>query len=261
MSKSKGNVVDPDDMIAKYGADALRLYVMFVAPPEKEVEWSDAGLEGSYRFLVRVWRLVEHWRPVVGGGGAPAPAGDGTDRERALRRKTHDTIRRVTVDIEERVHLNTAVSSLMELVNELYAFSDTTSRGAPARGETPAAPPERPQTLAVLREAIDALVLMLAPFAPHTAEELWERLGHAGGIRAATWPTFDAEVARAEEVVVPIQVNGKVRARLTLPAGLSDDELQERALADPVVRSHTEGRNIRKVVVAKGPLVSVVVAP
>ena len=138
MSKSKGNVVDPDDMLAKYGADALRLYVMFVAPPEKEVEWSDAGLEGSFRFLVRVWRLVDHWAETIGGEGIPACGDDCTDAERALRRKTHDTIRRVTVDIEERMHLNTAVSSLMELVNELYAFSEGTAHGAPSRAEPPA---------------------------------------------------------------------------------------------------------------------------
>jgi leucyl-tRNA synthetase len=261
MSKSKGNVVDPDDMIAKYGADALRLYVMFVAPPEKEVEWSDAGLEGSFRFLVRVWRLVDHWCETIGGEGIPACGDDCSDRERTLRRKTHDTIRRVTVDVEERVHLNTAVSSLMELVNELYAFSETTAHGAPTRGEAPAGRVERPQTLAVLREAIDALVVMISPFAPHTAEELWEKLGHVEGLQAASWPAFDPDVARAEEVVVPVQINGKVRARLTLPAGLSDEELRDRALADAAVRNHTGGRTVRKVVVAKGPLVSIVVAP
>ena len=138
MSKSKGNVVDPDDMLQKYGADALRLYVMFVAPPEKEVEWSDAGLEGSFRFLMRVWRLVDHWAETIGGEGIPACGDDCTDAERALRRKTHDTIRRVTGDIEERMHLNTAVSSLMELVNELYAFSEGTAHGAPSRAEPPA---------------------------------------------------------------------------------------------------------------------------
>ena len=178
MSKSKGNVVDPDDMIGKYGADALRLYTMFVAPPEKEVEWSDAGLEGSFRFLLRVWRLVDHWAETIGGEGLPSCGPDCTEAERALRRKTHDTIRRVTVDIEERMHLNTAVSSLMELVNELYAFSDGTPHGAPTRGEAPVARIERAQTIAVLREAIDALVLMIAPFAPHTAEELWQMIGH-----------------------------------------------------------------------------------
>jgi leucyl-tRNA synthetase len=260
MSKSKGNVVDPDDMLQKYGADALRMYTMFVAPPEKEVEWSDSALDGSFRFLVRVWRLVDHWAGII----RPAPgvqiAGEHfSAAERALRRKTHETIRRVTIDIEERMHLNTAVSSLMELVNELYAFSESTSHGAPSRSGSPDGPIERSQTLFVLREAIDALVVMISPFAPHTAEELWQMLNHAGGLTTATWPAFDADVARAEQLVVPVQVNGKVRVRLTVPAGLSDDELQERALADPAVRHHTDGKAVRRVVVGKGPLVSVVV--
>ncbi len=260
MSKSKGNVVDPDDMLQKYGADALRLYVMFVAPPEKEVEWSDAGLEGSFRFLLRVWRLVDHWAETIGGDGVPPCGSDCSESERALRRKTHDTIRRVTIDIEDRMHLNTAVSSMMELVNELYAFSDTTPHGAPGRGDVPAGGVERVQTVSVLREAIDALVVMLSPFAPHTAEELWQMLGHPDGLSKAAWPAFDPEVARAAEVVVPVQVNGKVRARVTVPADLPDEELQARVLADPAVTPHTAGRTIRKVVVAKGPLVSVVVS-
>src|SRR5213594_173156 len=205
MSKSKGNVVDPDDMLAKYGADALRLYVMFVAPPEKEVEWADTGLEGSFRFLVRVWRLVDHWAETIGGEGIPAGADDCTGAERALRRKTHDTIRRVTVDIEERMHLNTAVSSLMELVNELYAFSEGTAHGGPGRGEPPAGRTERPQTIAALREAIDALVVMISPFAPHMAEELWQMLGHADALTKTSWPSYDPAVAKADEVVVPVQ--------------------------------------------------------
>jgi leucyl-tRNA synthetase len=258
MSKSKGNVVDPDDMLARYGADALRLYVMFVAPPEKEVEWSDAGLEGSYRFLVRVWRLVDHWAETIGGDGIPLCGDDCTERERAVRRKTHETIRRVTSDIEERMHLNTAVSSLMELVNELYAFSDVTPHGAPTRAEPAAGRIERIQTISVLREAIDALVLMISPFAPHTAEELWQMLDHPEPLARAAWPGFDPEVAKAEEVVVPVQINGKVRARLTARAGISDDELKELALADPAVRQYTQGKTIVKIVIAKGPLVSVV---
>ena len=259
MSKSKGNVVDPDTMLAKYGADALRLYVMFVAPPEKEVEWSDSGLEGSFRFLVRVWRLVDHWAETIGGEGMPECGTDCTEAERALRRKTHDTIRRVTLDIEERMHLNTAVSSLMELVNETYLFSEGTAHGAPSRGEPPVGRVERPQTLAVLREAVDALVVMISPFAPHMAEELWQMLGHVDGLAAARWPSFDPEVAKADEVVVPVQVNGKVRARLTVRADASEDELRDLALADATIRSHTAGKTIRKVVIAKGPLVSVVV--
>src|SRR6185312_3426519 len=191
MSKSKGNVVDPDDMLAKYGADALRLYVMFVAPPEKEVEWSDAGLEGSFRFLVRVWRLVDHWAETIGGEGLPeGRAAECSDAERALRRKTHDTIRRVTTDIEERMHLNTAVSSVMELVNELYAFSEGTAHGTPTRATPPVGREERAQTVAALREAIDALVVMMSPFAPHTAEELWYLLGHPESLSSVTWPSF-----------------------------------------------------------------------
>jgi leucyl-tRNA synthetase len=259
MSKSKGNVVDPDTMLAKYGADALRMYVMFVAPPEKEVEWSDEGLKSMFGFLVRVWRMVDHWAETIGGEGIPRCGEDCTDAERALRRKTHDTIRRVTRDIEERMHLNTAVSALMELVNELYAFSDGTAHGGPTRGEPPVARIERPQTIAVLREAIDALVTMVSPFAPHMAEELWQMLGHVGGLAKTAWPSFDPAVARADEVVVPVQINGKIRARLTVRADTSDDELRELALADGAVKSHTAGKTIRKVVVAKGPLVSVVV--
>jgi len=260
MSKSKGNVVDPDDMLQKYGADALRLYVMFVAPPEKEVEWSDAGLEGSFRFLIRVWRIVDHWVETIGGEGIPACGPDGSHAERSLRRKTHDTIRRVTVDIEDRMHLNTAVSSLMELVNELYAFSETTGHGAPSRAERPAGQIERPQTIAVLREAIDALVLMISPFAPHMAEELWSMLGHAGGLAAAQWPSFDAAVAKEDVIEVPVQINGKVRSRINAPADASEDEMRDLALADAVVKNHLQGKTIRKVVVAKGKLVSVVVS-
>ncbi len=263
MSKSKGNVIDPDVMLEKYGADALRLYVMFVAPPEKEIEWSDEGIEGSFRFLLRVWRLVDHWAALVanvGGTGGKGKTDELTEGERAVRRKTHDTIRRVTVDIEERMHLNTAVSSLMELVNELYAFSDTTPHGQPSKNAPVASGSNslRLQTLAVVREALDGLVLMVSPFAPHMAEELWQMLGHDGGLARATWPVYDADVAKAQEVVVPVQINGKIRARVTVPAELPDAELQDLVLADAVVRSHIAEKTIRKIVVAKGPLVSIV---
>jgi leucyl-tRNA synthetase len=264
MSKSKGNVVDPDDMIQKYGADALRLYVMFVAPPEKEIEWTDAGLEGSWRFLARVWRLVDQLAETVGGDGIPASAQlTLNDAERALRRKTHETIKRVTLDLDPRVHLNTAVSALMELVNELYAFcsrSEGLRVGATSDDPTKVGAVESPGTVTVLKEAIEALVLMLSPFTPHMAEELWERLGHPEGIVAAGWPAFDETVAKADEIVIPVQINGKVRARLTVPADTSEEQLRELALADPAVQKHIEGKTVKKVVVVGGRLVSIVVA-
>lgn len=250
MSKSKGNVVDPDEMMQKYGADALRLYVMFVAPPEKEVEWTDTGLKGSFGFLARVWRIVDQWCDKVKTASPMAKVETASlnEAERQLRRKTHDTIRRVTVDIEQRIHLNTAVSALMELVNELYAFGETVQGTA-----------LRPQSLSVLREAIDALIVILSPFAPHTAEELWERIGHAEGLARTTWPLFDEEVAKPEELVVPVQVNGKLRSRLTVPAETAESDLRDRALADPAVRAYTQGKTIKTVVVAKGKLINVVV--
>jgi leucyl-tRNA synthetase len=265
MSKSKGNVVDPDDMIQKYGADALRLYVTFVAPPEKEIEWTDAGLEGSFRFLARVWRLVDQLSETIGGGGIPTPSALELDEgERALRRKTHETIRRVTHDLDPRVHLNTAVSAQMELVNELYAFCNRTGCmrvGRDADDPATVGVIERTSTVAVLKEAVEALVLMLSPFTPHLAEELWERLGHAGGVTAAGWPQYQEAVAKAEEIVVPVQVNGKLRGRLTVAADTADDRLRELAPLDAQVARHLEGKTIRKVVVAGGQggrLVSIV---
>jgi leucyl-tRNA synthetase len=265
MSKSKGNVVDPDTMLQKYGADALRLYVMFVAPPEKEVEWTDAGLEGSFRFLARVWRLIDHWCETIGGEGIRSP--DSCESlnadERALRRKTHDTIRRVTGDIEQRQQLNTAVSAMMELVNEVYTFSEKTITGGPARRTEEdverAGAVERAETICVMREAAEVLIKMLSPFAPHMCEELWEALGHDTSLASAPWPVFNADVAKAEEIVIPVQVNGKVRSRLTVPAESSEQELEQLALADAAVRTYTTGKTVKKVVVAKGRLVSVVV--
>ncbi len=258
MSKSKGNVVDPDDMIATYGADALRLYVMFVAPPEKEVEWTDSGLEGAYRFLSRVWRMVDHVTPAIRSAGSPA-ALDLDPQERALRRKTHATIRRVTDDLDPRVHLNTAVSALMELVNELYAFADTHGIRPTGREGDPPATIDRPASAAVVREAVEALVLMLSPFAPHLGEELWERLGHDGGVVRAGWPRSDEAAAREEAIEIPVQVNGKVRDRVTVSVEATEQEIQTVALAARGVRAHLEGKQVVKVIVARGRLVSIVV--
>ena len=262
MSKSKGNVVDPDEMTATCGADALRLYEMFVAPPEKEIEWTDAGLDGSARFLARVWRLVMPFAETCAAGGAPPF--DGLQlgaAERGLRRKTHDTIRRVSEDIDPRVHLNTAVSALMELVNDLYAFCEGARIGPFASDPASPAAEAGPAALAVVREAIEALVLMLSPFTPHLSEELWEALGHDAGVEAAGWPGFDADVARAETLVLPVQVNGKVRARLTVALDTAEDELRRLALVQPQVQTHIAGRTVARVVVVPGRLVSIVAKP
>ncbi len=266
MSKSKGNVVDPDSMLQKFGADALRLYVMFVAPPEKEVEWTDTGLEGSFRFLARVWRMVDHWVETVGGEGIESAdtCSDLTPAERSLRRKTHETIQRVTTDIEQRQQLNTALSAMMELVNELYAFSEQTITGGPSRRTDEdvehAGQVERRETICVVREAIEALIRMLSPFAPHTAEELWAMLGHDTGLVAVAWPTFNADVARAEAVVIPVQINGKLRSRITAAPDTADAELERLALAEAAVQTHLAGKTVTKVVVVKGRLVSIVAA-
>jgi leucyl-tRNA synthetase len=249
MSKSKGNVVDPDTMISRVGADALRLYVMFVAPPEKEVEWTDTGLEGSFRWLHRVWHIAGQWRePVVSAGTRPIDHATLADGERALRRKTHGTIRRVSIDVDARKQFNTAISAMMELVNDLYAFTKRQESEPTAAAAL------------VVREAIEALILMLSPFAPHTAEELWEQYGHAGTLSAARWPQYDPEAARAEEIEIPVQVNGKVRARVMVPPDIDDEALREAALAQPAVQSYTQGKQVRKVVIAKGRLVSIVAA-
>jgi leucyl-tRNA synthetase len=243
MSKSKGNVVDPDTMIGKYGADALRLYVMFVAPPEKEVEWTDTGLEGSFRFLARVWRAAVQWRA----DGEPGAIDQGslTADERALRRKTHETIRRVTQDLDVRQQMNTAVSSIMELINDLYGFAEKGERST--------------QAGRVAREALETAIVMLSPFAPHTMEELWQMYGHPEGLAGARWPVHDPEVAKAELLVIPVQVNGKLRGRISVAPGAADAELERLALADSNVQAHTEGRTVRKVVIAKDRLVSIVV--
>ena len=246
MSKSKGNVVDPDSMIQKYGSDALRLYVMFVAPPEKEVEWTDSGLEGSFRFLARVWRGADQWREeaVAAGTGAIDQA-TLTGAERALRRKTHETIKRVTTDIDVRQQMNTAVSAMMELVNELYLFTDKGERSA--------------QAAKVAREAIESLIVMLSPFAPHTMEELWQMYGHADGLAAAQWPVADADIAKAEELEIPLQVNGKLRDVVRVAPSITDAELEALARANANVIAHTAGKTIAKVVIVPGrKLVSIV---
>jgi leucyl-tRNA synthetase len=240
MSKSKGNVVDPDFILTKYGADTARLFSLFAAPPERDLEWSDQGVEGAYRFLHRVWAIVFKHSDAV---SQVKPAGPDARGDR-LYRKTHLTIKKVTEDIEREFHFNTAIAALMEMVNEIY---DYTSGGVTT------------DRLPVVRAAIDALTLLLAPFAPHFAEELWEALGGKGVIANAAWPQYDPGAIVSTEIVVVVQVNGKVRSKLTLPAGMPDKDIESAALADAKVREFTAGRSPKKVIVVQGKLVNVVV--
>ena len=246
MSKSKCNVVDPDEMIRRYGADTVRLFMLFAAPPERDLEWSDHGIEGAHRFLKRVYQLVMERAEAL--KGVPPYAGDGKDLSpelRALRRKTHQTIRKVTQDLEERLHFNTAIAAVMELVNLL---EDTLKK----------VPEETPGFWPVLKETLRAVVLLLSPMTPHFCEELWQALGEEGLVAEASWPTWDEAAAREEEITIVVQVNGRVRDNLRLPAGVSEEEVRQAALSSERVQRHLQGRTLRKVIYVPGKLINLV---
>ncbi len=243
MSKSKGNVVDPNALIEKYGADTARLFSLFAAPPEKDLDWSDHGVEGSYRFLNRVWKLLFELLPIISKSAPPLDPSTLTDAGKGLRRVVHKTIRKVTEDVGERFHFNTAISAIMEMVNALSSFE----------------PKNAPANLPVLKESADALVLMLVPFVPHFAEELWETLGHVGGVEAKGWPAYDAAAAEDEELLVVLQVNGKLRGKVTVPVGVTQETVQQLALSDPKIQIYLEGKTIRKVIYVPGKLLNIVV--
>ncbi len=250
MSKSRKNAVDPIEMINIHGGDALRMFVLFAGPPEKDKEWSDTGFEGASRYLQRVWRIAHKWQgriAVVNSGSITQS--DLQDHQRRLRRRVHQIVRSITENFEERLHLNTCISSLMELTNEIYAFDQAVEKNGDPSGED----------VQVAREAFTALIPMLAPFAPHIAEELWESFGHSESLSRSQWPEFSAELAREEEIEVAIQVNGKLRSRIFASAGASDGELREAALADDKVKAAIEGRDVAKVIVIPRKLVNVVV--
>lgn len=244
MSKSKANVVDPEELIQRYGADTVRLFCLFASPPEKDLEWSDRGVEGSSRFLNRLWRLVyeEHQRL----RDVAAHSGDSRlPREaRALHRKTHQTIRKVTEDIEQRFHFNTAISAVMELVNATFQFR--------AREDL------QPEELAVLRSALETAVILISPMVPHIAEELWQALGREDSVMKYPWPVFDEDAAAEEMQLIVVQVNGKLRSRIYVPPEASEEEVKQAALADERIQGFIGDRDIRKVIVVPGRLVNVV---
>ncbi|MGI9065064.1 MAG: leucine--tRNA ligase [Pyrinomonadaceae bacterium] len=249
MSKSLGNGVDPDEMIAAFGADAARLFILFAAPVENELRWSESGIEGAVRFLRKIYTMVWRWQERLSNTGA---VDNGSISEeigqqvRALRRKTHQTIVKVTGDFDE-LHLNTIVAALMELFNQLSDLNADPAAASEAE-------------VIAISEALEALVLMLAPFAPHAAEEMWEQLGHAGGLLGSgRWPKADPELARREELEIPIQVNGKLRSRLLASPDVTEDELRTAALNDEKIRAFIQGHEIVKVIVVPQRLVNVVV--
>jgi leucyl-tRNA synthetase len=241
MSKSKGNVVDPDALIRKYGADTARLFSLFAAPPEKDLDWSDQGVDGSFRFLNRVWKLVHDKLELIDCAGC-IDISALTVEERTLRRTVHKTIRKVTEDLEERFHFNTAIAAVMELLNTLQS----TELSSPQHG-------------AVMREALETIVLLLAPFVPHISEELWRSLGHTELLSSSAWPEYDRSAVLDEEVLVVVQVNGKLRSKITLPAGTDEETLKAKALVDEKVQPFLEGVQVRKVICVPGKLVNIVV--
>lgn len=248
MSKSRGNIVDPDEILERYGTDTLRLFILFASPPDKEFAWSEEGLEGCHRFLLRIWTLVhENLDLFDGGEGDRAGSADVAvpgDAASRLVRKTHQTVRKVTEDISVRFHLNTAVSSIMELYNMAKKERDAL-RGTP-------------DGRSALRRALESLVRLLSPFTPHLAEELWERTGHKGLLMRSTWPAYDPGLARDEMAIIVVQINGKVRDRFDAMPGTPEAEVEAAALALPKVRAALGGKKPRKVIVVKDKLVNIV---
>ena len=246
MSKSKKNVVDPQGLIDQYGADTIRMFCLFASPPEKSLEWSDQGVEGSYRFLNRLWRLVVDNLQEIKKGEPYSGKETLSGPERDLHRKTHQTIKKVTSDIENRFHFNTAISAVMELVNDI---NQMLSSG------------EELEDLArsVVIEAIETAIITLSPVVPHIAEELWKMLGHERSLSQLSWPSYSKEALEADTKLVVLQVNGKVRSRIEVPASEGEEQLKAKALADERVRNFIADKQIKKVIVVQNKLVNVVV--
>jgi len=243
MSKSKGNIVAPTELIEKYGADTVRVFSLFAAPPEKELEWSDEGIEGAFRFLNRTWRIVSRYAPLVKGTPSKYDPDELSTEARELRRIAHTTLKRVTVDIGKRFHLNTAISAIMELVNHLYIIVEPKDRA----------------TLAVLKESLEFLVIALSPFAPHICEELWVMLGNEAGIMKVKWQTWDESALKQEEITIVVQINGKVRSRIHVPSDSSEEYIKRMALEDERIQKFISGKEVKRVIVVPQKLVNIVV--
>ena len=241
MSKSKNNGIDPQIMIDKYGADTVRLFMMFAAPPEQSLEWSDTGVEGAHRFLKRLWKQV-HDHLSVGGSEAAIDVDSLTDVQKELRLKTHETIQKVSDDIERRQTFNTAIAAVMELSNTVAKFVDISEQGR-----------------AVMQEALEAATLLLSPIVPHISHQLWEELGHNDNVLTAQWPQVDESALVRASIQLVVQVNGKVRAKINVAADADEDVVLHTALADENVQKHMADKSIRKKIVVPGRLVNIVV--
>ncbi|MGQ9608243.1 MAG: leucine--tRNA ligase [bacterium] len=243
MSKSKGNVVDPSELIEKYGADTVRVFILFAAPPEKELEWSDEGIEGAFRFLNRTWRIVNQYASKVKNIQSKYNPEELSTSAKELRRMSHTTLKRVTIDIGERFHLNTAISAIMELVNYLHTITES----------------EDQTFISVLKEALEILVITLSPFAPHLAEELWVILGNEAGIINNPWPKWEESALKQDEVMIVIQINGKVRSRIKVASDATEEQVKQSALNDIRIKSLLTGKTIQKVIVIPQKLVNIVI--
>ena len=239
MSKSKGNTVDPQGLVDRYGADTVRLFTMFAAPPEQSLEWSDSGVEGAYRFLKRLWKQVHDH--VAAGTTVALDTGALDDAQKALRRSVHTVIAKVGDDIGRRFTFNTAIAANMELLNELNRFTDTSGQGR-----------------AVMQEALEAVVLMLAPIIPHITHALWQELGHSEAVVDCTWPVCDPDALVRESIALVIQVNGKMRGETRVAADAGQEAIEQAALAEDNVQRHIEGKSVRKIIVVPGKLVNIV---
>ncbi len=242
MSKSRGNVVGAEEMAQKYGADTGRLYTLFAAPPEKDLEWSEESIEGSWRFLNRVYRLVDRNSEVLRGVKSGFNTAQASGQERALLRRTHQALRRVTLDFESRWHFNSAISLIMDLYNEAH--------GPIEQGIQPE----------IAKHVLEMITLMLAPMTPHLAEELWEMLGHSEGLWKVAWPAFNEELAREDEIEIPVQVNGRVRGKIKVAAGSVESDVVRVALALPAIAHHVNGKRVLKQIYVPDKLLNLVVA-
>jgi leucyl-tRNA synthetase len=250
MSKSKGNVVDPDEIIQSYGADTARLFILFAAPPTKDLEWSNQGVEGCYRFLKRVWRIFHDFLDDIKCVDTIHEDYETDSKElRELRRVTHVTIRRVTDDIQTRMQFNTAISAIMEFVNYLYTF----------RGSWDLTKDNTNGAIPLVRESFNTLILLLSPFAPHIAEEMWSLLDHKTSVVQVEWPVFNKKFTITEELLIVIQLNGKVKQRINVSASASQEDIKSLALSDSKIREQIKGKEIKKVIIVPGKLVNIVV--